>query len=353
MRSHSTVVAANLNPKLTKRPAALSALSAEAFAQGICQGDRVLLSRAITLLESRLPRHRELGLQILNACLPCRVPSFRIGITGAPGAGKSTFIEALGQYAITQGHRVAVPAIDPSSKRSGGSILGDKTRMTSLAASDHAYIRPSPAGNTLGGVASATRETILLCEAAGYDLILVETVGVGQSEVAVHDMVDCFLLLLLPGAGDELQGIKRGIVEMADLLAVNKADGDRVPLAKRAQAEYRNALHLFAPKDTGWTPQVLTCSATTGEGMAEVWNALQNYRQSMTSEALVQRRQQQDLEWMHQYLRHELWEAFSRHPKVLEQLPSVENAVQSGRLAPSAAAKQLLEVFMGYGDTAP
>lgn len=353
MRSSQNAAGANLNPNLAKRSGGLSALSAEAFAQGICRGDRVLLSRAITLLESRLPRHREMGLQILNACLPCRTPSFRVGITGAPGAGKSTFIEALGQYAIAQGHRVAVPAIDPSSKRSGGSILGDKTRMTSLAASDHAYIRPSPAGDALGGVARTTRETILLCEAAGYDLILVETVGVGQSEVAVHDMVDCFLLLLLPGAGDELQGIKRGIIEMADLLAVNKADGERIPLAKRAQAEYRNALHLFPPKDTGWTPRVLTCSATTGEGMAEVWNALQDYRQSMTPDTLAQRRRHQDLEWLHEHLLHELWEAFSRHPQVLEQLPDVESAVQSGKLAPSAAAKRLLEIFLRRNDTAP
>ncbi len=351
MHSSKTAVGANLNPNLARRPVGLSTLSAEAFVRGICQGDRVLLSRAITLLESRLPHHRELGLQILNACLPCRTPSFRVGITGAPGAGKSTFIEALGQYAIAKGHRVAVPAIDPSSKRSGGSILGDKTRMIALAGSDHAYIRPSPAGDALGGVARATRETILLCEAAGYDLILVETVGVGQSEIAVHDMVDCFLLLLLPGAGDELQGIKRGIVEMADLLVVNKADGERIPLAKRAQVEYRNALHLFPPKHTGWTPRVLACSATTGEGMAEVWGALQDYRQSMAPDALAQHRRQQDLEWLHEYLRHELWDAFSRHPRVLEQLPDVENAVQSGQLAPSVAAKRLLEFFLGHGST--
>ncbi len=341
----------NLNPELDRIGSSrrgIHALSIADYVEGIRRGDRVLLSRAITLIESGLPARRALGVQILDACMPYRVPSFRAGITGSPGVGKSTFIEAFGQYAGTQGHKIAVLAVDPSSRLSRGSILGDKTRMAALAAADYAFIRPSPAGDSLGGVARMTRETILLCEAAGYDLILVETVGVGQSEMAVHSMVDFFLLLLLPGAGDELQGIKRGIVEMADLLVVNKADGERLPLARRARGEYINALHLFPPKDNGWTPQVLTCSAATGEGIVEVWNTMASFRElTLSNGAFEQRRRRQALAWLDESIHGALWAEFQRHPEVQRRMRQMEQAVLEGAIAPTAAAQQLLDMFFG------
>ncbi|MBP8238425.1 MAG: methylmalonyl Co-A mutase-associated GTPase MeaB [Saprospiraceae bacterium] len=339
----------NLNPRLRHAGLALhrrEPLQPESLAESICRGDRVALARAITLLESSLPEHRELAARVLECCMPCRVPSFRVGITGSPGVGKSTFIEAFGLYAGTQQSKIAVLAVDPSSRLSRGSILGDKTRMTALSAADFAFIRPSPAGESLGGVARMTRDTILLCEAAGYHLILVETVGVGQSEMAVHSMTDFFLLLLLPGAGDELQGIKRGIVEMADLLVVNKADGERLPLASRARGEYLNALHLFPPKENGWSPQVLTCSATENTGIEEVWNAMQAFKSHTAANgSLEQRRHQQALAAFDEQLQNALREQFLQHPAIQDRLPSLEQEVLAGRVSPEKAVHTLLEIF--------
>ncbi|MCB0637133.1 MAG: methylmalonyl Co-A mutase-associated GTPase MeaB, partial [Lewinella sp.] len=256
----------SLNPQLP--PRRRSRRSADDYVQGVLSGDRVVLSQAVTLVESTLPADREQAHALLDACLPHTGRSFRLGITGVPGVGKSTFIEAFGLELLAAGYRLAVLTIDPSSQLTRGSILGDKTRMARLAQREEAYIRPSAAGDALGGVAAKTRELILLCEAAGFDFIIVETVGVGQSEVAVHALTDFFLLLLLPGGGDELQGIKRGVVEMADLIAVNKADGERTAAARQARVEYARALHLFPPKPSGWTARAVTCSATTGAGVA-------------------------------------------------------------------------------------
>lgn len=343
--------ASNLNPRLNSLGVTrhrLDNLGVQEFVDAIRHGDRVLLSRAITLLESNHPARREMGVQILNACMPFRTPSFRLGITGAPGVGKSTFIEAFGQFSGNRGHQIAVLAIDPSSSLTRGSILGDKTRMPGLASADYAYIRPSPAGDSLGGVAQMTRETILLCEAAGFDFILVETVGVGQSEMAVYSMVDFFLLLLLPGAGDELQGIKRGIVEMADLLVVNKADGERLSLARQARGAYLNALHLFPPKSNGWSPQVLTCSATTGEGIGEIWETMEQFRtHTLGNGAFQQRRQHQALAWLEDQVQSELRRRFRNHPAVMENLQVLEDAVLRGQMAPSAAAQKLMDIFTG------
>ncbi len=320
--------------------------TAEEYATGIFQGDRVLLSQAITLLESTRPEHQALAAAVTQHCLSRQAKSIRIGITGTPGVGKSTFIETFGKYALEQGHRVAVLAIDPSSLLSKGSILGDKTRMIQLAADERAFIRPSATGGSLGGVARKTRETILLCEAAGFDIIIVETVGVGQSETAVRSMVDCFLLLLLPGAGDELQGIKRGIVEMADILAVNKADGERVALAQRAQREYRNALHLFPPKASGWTPQVLTCSATTSEGIADIWQLIADFQYFTKKNGYFERqRREQARHWLHETLQAQLIERFYRSPMVQQDLKTIEQAVEAGSISTAHGAQQLLDLF--------
>lgn len=351
MRPPSDSDSPNLNPNLRHAGVALyrrAPLEPGSLAESICRGDRVALARAITLLESSLPEHRETAAQVLERCMPNRVPSFRVGITGSPGVGKSTFIEAFGLHAGAQGSKIAVLAVDPSSRLSRGSILGDKTRMTALSAADFAFIRPSPAGESLGGVARMTRDTILLCEAAGYDLILVETVGVGQSEMAVHSMTDFFLLLLLPGAGDELQGIKRGIVEMADLLVVNKADGERLPLAQRARGEYLNALHLFPPKENGWSPQVLTCSAAENTGIEEVWTAMQAFRSHTTANgSMEQRRRLQALAAMDEQLQNALKEQFLKHPTIKTQLPVIEQEVLSGRISPAKATQVLLDIFSG------
>ena len=275
----------------------------EAYLEGIRAGDRVLLGQAITLVESQKPEHAPLARQLVEACLPLSGRSIRIGITGSPGVGKSSFIEAMGTYLIEQGLHVAVLAVDPSSKQSKGSILGDKTRMSRLSAHPDAFVRPSPAGESLGGVTRKTREAILLCEAAGFEVIIVETVGVGQSETAVHSMVDFFLLLLLPGAGDELQGIKRGIVEMADLIAVNKADGDRMEMAREARRAYRSAMHLFPPKESGWDPPVVLCSATLNQGMKEIWDQVRQYQSFAKEKGYFKlRRQEQAKYWLMDYL---------------------------------------------------
>lgn len=310
-----------------------------------------MLGQAITLVESNRAEHQVLAREVIGRLLdrpavPGQQPSFRLAITGAPGAGKSTFIEALGTLLTERGERVAVLAIDPTSAVSRGSILGDKTRMEALSVSERAFIRPSPSGDSLGGVARKTRETILLVEAAGYSTVLLETVGVGQSEVAAHSMTDLFLLLLMPGAGDELQGIKRGIVEMADLLVVNKADGDRVAAARQAQAWYRNAVHLFPAKPGDWAPKVLTCSALDKQGIAEVWAAAENFRDQMLSNGFfAEKRRQQAQYWLREALQDGLLRTFHADPAVREQLLALEPAVLAGRMSPFAAAEAVLAAF--------
>lgn len=321
--------------------------SVEQYAEGIRAGDRVALGRAITLIESTRPDHQVLAQQLLGLLADTSSEhTLRLAITGAPGVGKSSFIEALGVRAVEEGRRVAVLAIDPSSAVSGGSILGDKTRMERLSASERVFIRPSPAGSSLGGVARKTRETIRLVEAAGYELVLIETVGVGQSEIAARHIADIFLLLLLPGAGDELQGIKRGIVEMADLLVVNKADGERLQLARQAQGYYRNAVRLLPPHPSGWTPRVLTCSSTEGSGIAEVWQAVQDcLHQFQDSGYFAHQRQQQALYWLRESIEDGLHQGFYQHPAVRTLLPTLEAEVAAGRLSPFAAAEQVLTAY--------
>ncbi len=320
--------------------------SPDHYIDGIRAGDRLVLSRAITLVESRLPADQILARQILAGVLPSpespTIPSVRVGITGVPGVGKSTFIEALGTYLTGQGQAIAVLAVDPTSQRSGGSLLGDKTRMEKLSMDPLAYIRPTPAGDSLGGVAHRTRETMLLCEAAGFSIVLVETVGVGQSETLVHGMVDFFLLLMLAGAGDELQGMKRGIMELADALAITKADGDNSLAANRAQVEYQNALHLFPPTGTGWFPPVMTCSALTMEHIADVWALIEQHQERMTRTGYkAERRQQQQLDWFRSYLRQRLESQFFSQPGMQDRLAEVEAEVRSGRLLPVPAVESL------------
>lgn len=322
----------------------------EAFVQGIRSGDRVLLGKAITLVESTRPDHQAVAQDIIARLLaesPDSAGSLRIAVTGAPGVGKSTFIEALGIHLTKLGKRVAVLAIDPTSSISKGSILGDKTRMERLSTSEMAFIRPSPSGTSLGGVARKTRETILLVEAAGYETVLIETVGVGQSEIAAHSMTDVFLLLLLPGAGDELQGIKRGIVEMADILAVNKADGDRVQLADQARSYYQNATHLLPQRPSGWAPRVLTCSAEQGEGIETVWDTILDFKQSADASGFFRaNRKKQAGYWLQEALQSGLQNAFFNHKRVQDTLAALEPDVLAGRMSPFAAAEQVLAVFL-------
>ncbi|QJD79019.1 methylmalonyl Co-A mutase-associated GTPase MeaB [Spirosoma rhododendri] len=318
-------------------------LTPEQYADGIRQGDRLLLSRAITLVESRRADDQALAQAVLGRILPDAGKAIRVGITGVPGVGKSTFIESFGTHLTQLGHKLAVLAIDPTSQRSGGSLLGDKTRMETLSMNPSAYIRPSPAGDSLGGVAHHTRETMLLCEAAGFDVILVETVGVGQSETVVHGLVDFFLLLMLAGAGDELQGMKRGIMELADGLAITKADGDNVPLARRAQLDYANALHLFPPTGTGWSPPVLTCSALSGEGIPLLWQTIVDHQRQMQQNGVfLQRRQEQQLTWFRALLRHQLDSRFYNQSGMREQLAALEAQIRQGTLLPVAAVQVLL-----------
>ena len=321
-------------------------LPTEDYIAGIQAGDRVMLSRAITVVESQQESHLPVAKAIVEACLPLSGRSFRMGITGAPGAGKSTLIEQLGQQLIQQGHQVAILAVDPSSQLSRGSILGDKTRMAGLSTHPNAFIRPSPAGQSLGGVAQKTRETMHLCEAAGYDMILIETVGVGQSEIAVHSMVDLFLLLLLPGAGDELQGIKRGIVEMADLIAVNKADGDRVRAAQKAKQAYNNALHLFPPKSNGWSPAALTCSALENTGLDDLLQSINRFRElTYSNGAFDKNRYGQARYWLYQTIDDHLRKLFFAHPEVQNHLPELEQAVLDNHRSPFEAAETLIRLF--------
>ena len=309
-------------------------------------GNRRALAKAITLVESTRADHRVQGQQLLDRLLPYTGSAARVGITGVPGVGKSTFIEAFGLHLIEAGKRVAVLAVDPSSARSGGSILGDKTRMARLSVRAEAFIRPSPSSGSLGGVARRTREAMLVCEAAGYDVVIVETVGVGQSEVTVASMVDFFLVLMLPGAGDELQGIKKGIIEIADALAVNKCDGDNVGRANRAAAEYRAALRLFRHASPSWDPPVLTVSALEARGMDEVWHVIQAHRTALdASGELTHKRQQQQHAWFWSMLRDGLEQAFLRRADVRATLPEVEEAVGGGRMTPTAAAQRLLALL--------
>ncbi len=322
-------------------------LSPEQYTAGILSGDRTILARAITLIESSREDDRQLSEQIVEDCLPHCGNSIRVGITGVPGAGKSSIIEALGSHLIRDcGQKVAVLAIDPSSQLSGGSILGDKTRMESLANNDLAFIRPSPSRGSLGGVAQHTREAMLLCEAAGYRNILVETVGVGQSETAVHEMVDFFLLITLAGAGDELQGIKRGIMELAHIVAINKADGSNTTAAENARRETENALHYLPRSASGWAPCAITCSAQTGRGIAELWQSVLAYVELTRANGWFNHvRQQQEHRWMHAMIRQELVQQFESHPAVRDRRAALELEVLEGRMTSFGAARSLLKTY--------
>ena len=313
------------------------------YIDGVLAGDRRMLSKTITLVESALPAHQETARRIIHALLPKTGSAVRLGITGVPGVGKSTFIESFGMMLIKEGRRVAVLAVDPSSARSGGSVMADKTRMERLSQERQAFIRPSPSGGTLGGVARKTRETMLMCEAAGYDVIIVETVGVGQSETTVASMVDFFLVLLLAGAGDELQGLKKGILEMADALAINKADGANIGPAKKAAKVYELALHLLQPSSPRWSPPVLTCSALEMTGVAEIWKTILRHREVLSrSGEIEQKRRQQAVDWMWSLIDEGLKDRCMRHPEVKKQLPRTLREVERGSLAPTAAADKLL-----------
>jgi len=310
--------------------------------QPLLEGNRRALAKAITLVESKLDSHREEAQEILEEVLPHSGNSIRIGISGVPGVGKSTFIEAFGLHLCAQGKRVAVLAVDPSSPLAGGSILGDKTRMEQLSRHEHAYIRPSPTGGTLGGVAQKTRETMLLCEAAGYDVILVETVGVGQSEYQVAGMVDFFMVLMLPGGGDELQGIKKGIVELADALVINKADGDSVVLAKKARQYYNNAMNLLR-HTSFWTPRVMTCSAMQRDNIDSVWGMIVDYYfQAQQEDAFEAKRARQNREWMHQLVNEMLRMKLSSNTRVRAMMPALERDVSNGVTTAYAAARQIM-----------
>ncbi|MDJ1481192.1 methylmalonyl Co-A mutase-associated GTPase MeaB [Cytophagaceae bacterium YF14B1] len=327
-------------------------LSPDTYIQGIRQGDRIILSRAITLIESSLPKDHVLASEVIQGILPYTGNSLRIGITGVPGVGKSTFIEAFGNHITSLGKKLAVLTIDPSSQRSYGSILGDKTRMETLVNQPLAYVRPSPSGSSLGGVARSTRQSILLCEAAGYEVIFIETVGVGQSETTVHSMVDFFLLLMLAGAGDELQGIKRGIMEMADAIAITKADGSNIMAARQARASYQNALHLMPPTESGWIPPVHTCSALTGDGIKELWQMLEEYVNiSNQNRFLHKKRQDQNLNWLHETIRQELETTFYQNPSTKQQIPQIEQSISSGEITALSGAQKLLQTYFTHYST--
>lgn len=318
------------------------------FIDGILSGNRMLLSRAITLIESTKRDHHEIAQDIIEGCLPHAGNSIRIGITGVPGVGKSTFIEAFGNHIIEKENRsLAVLAVDPSSSRTKGSILGDKTRMDTLSNNPKAYIRPTPTSGSLGGVAQSTRETITLCEAAGFDTILIETVGVGQSETAVHSMVDFFLLLMLAGAGDELQGIKRGIMEMADSIAINKADSGNEEAAKRAKSEFKNALHLFPPTDSGWIPKVTTCSAYHNKGIDDVWSIIDEFiRHTKTKGYFDSKRKQQAVYWLEESINQELHRKFYENKELNTMLQTFREQVQNGEVSTQKAANLLIDHFL-------
>jgi LAO/AO transport system kinase len=315
------------------------------YVQGVLAQDKRIIAKTITLIESSLKAHQKVARQVINRLLPDTGKAIRLGISGVPGAGKSTFIESLGMMLVNKGHRVAVLAVDPSSKRSGGSVLADKTRMEKLSVAENAFIRPSPSGGTLGGVARKTRETMLVCEAAGYDVMIVETVGVGQSETTVASMVDFFLLLMIAGAGDELQGIKKGVLEVADVIAVNKADGDNVERAERACRQFENALHYLTPASPIWSPRAMTCSSleVDNPGMLKIWEAvLEHRRLYLERGALANKRRQQALDWMWSLLEEGLRERFYSNPEIIARLPQIVRRVEIGETAPTVAADELL-----------
>ncbi len=336
----SRIVAHQIQQFRRKQP------SAEELIAGILKGDKTALSRAITLVESTNPEHLEKANEVIKGCLPYANNSNRIGITGVPGVGKSTFIEAFGTYLTSIGKKVAVLAVDPSSSISHGSILGDKTRMEELVKDKNAYIRPSASGDTLGGVARKTRETIILCEACGFDTIIIETVGVGQSETAVHSMVDFFLLLKISGAGDELQGIKRGIMEMADTIVINKADGDNIAKAKLAKTEFSRAMHLFPAKSSGWIPKVTTCSAYEKTGIDAIWDIISEYLELVkVNHYFEEKRQNQNQFWMMETINEHLKSHFYNHSNVVQFLEENKKAVLNNEISPFAAAMNLLEQY--------
>jgi LAO/AO transport system kinase len=319
------------------------------YINGVLDRDSRLLAKTITLIESSLPDHQELAGKIINKLLPYTGKTIRLGITGVPGAGKSTFIESLGIYLLQKGYSVAVLAVDPSSTRGGGSILADKTRMEKLSVAANAFIRPSPSEGTLGGVAKKTRETMLVCEAAGFDVIIVETVGVGQSETTVASMVDFFLVLMIAGAGDELQGMKKGVLEIADALVINKTDGDNVQKARMAKKEYETALHLLRPASSTWSPPVLNCSAIEMTGIDEIWNTVLEHRKKLTATGeLKANRRKQAVEWMWSLIEEGLKEKFHKNPEVKKALSGIKMGVENGSLAPTVAADKLLSLVNGH-----
>jgi LAO/AO transport system kinase len=313
------------------------------YIDGVLARDRRVLSKTITLIESSLAIHQDLARMVVDALLPRTGKAVRLGITGVPGVGKSTFIERLGMSLVQSGHRLAVLAVDPSSSKSGGSVMADKTRMEKLSAEESAFIRPSPSGGTLGGVARKTRETMLVCEAAGFDVIIVETVGVGQSEATVASMVDFFLVLMLAGAGDELQGIKRGVLELADAIAINKADGDNVQKAKKAAKIYETALHLLQPSSPTWTSPVLICSALDMTGIEEIWQSVLDHRERLSeSGELEHKRRNQAVDWMWSLIEEGLKSRFYKNPEIKKQLYKIVRSVEKGTTAPTLAASELL-----------
>jgi LAO/AO transport system kinase len=334
----------SFNPRAVRRQP-----SVDEYVQGVLSGNRVMLSRAITLIESNLPAHMELAQEILKQLLPHTGKSIRVGITGVPGAGKSTFIEALGCQLCDKGHKVAVLAVDPSSTVTKGSILGDKTRMEQLSRNPRAFIRPSPSSGTLGGVTRKSRETILLCEAAGYDVLLIETVGVGQSEVTVRSMVDFFLLLMITGAGDELQGMKKGVIELADAIVINKADGDNKQKALMAKVDYDRILHFLRPATEGWVTKGHTCSAYTGEGVEDVWRMVERFHEITGASGIFERRRRtQMLSWVQSMVQEYLQTLFMNHPEVIHKKPQIEQDVIEGRISATMAVKSLIEIFEGH-----
>lgn len=321
-------------------------LTVDDYVEGVLSGDRVILARTITLIESSAKKHRELAEEVLKRLMPHTGNSIRVGITGVPGAGKSTLIEAFGSMLCDDGHKVAVLAIDPSSSVTGGSILGDKTRMQKLARNPRAFVRPSPSGGTLGGVTRKTRETMLVCEAAGYNVILIETVGTGQNEVAVRSMVDFFLVIALTGAGDELQGMKKGVMELADAIFINKADGENKKRAMQARAEYNRVLYFLQSPTEGWKPKAYTCSALTGENIREIWEVIKEF-EKVTKESGVfeKRRKEQMIEWFHWMIEDELKRRFFENEFVKEQLPAIRSDILNAKISPTQAVKKIMEIY--------